>query len=143
MKPSLSPLLLAFLLSCLFAYSESTAQSVSPFHIFNTGLNMGFLSAHVKNHTGQENYGVWAGNASAEWIESWEPGAVNPISPDLSMPSVAHDDIISNIMQMGTCMNLYTQIFRLYLKLHYLYLLVCLCPFCKRHMLETSFVPLQ
>jgi hypothetical protein len=109
MKIHLSTLPLALLLSFIFVCSESFSQSVSPNHLFNTGLNMGFLSGHVKMQTGKENYGVWAGNASAEWIESWESGSVNPIIPDITIPSVAHNKIISAIMNMGTCFNPYFQ----------------------------------
>lgn len=109
MKPWIITLPLAFMLSCIIVCTESFSQAVSPFHLFNTGINMGFLSSHVNKQTGKENYGVWAGNASAEWIESWEIGTVKPIVPDFSMPSVAHNDIIYNIMNMGTCFNPYFQ----------------------------------
>ncbi len=109
MKIKLFALHLALLLSFIFIYSNSFSQSVSPNHLFNTGLNMGFLSGHVKNQTGKENYGVWAGNASAEWVESWETGSVNPIIPDITMPSVAHNSIVSTITQMSTCFNPYFQ----------------------------------
>ncbi|MCK5279412.1 MAG: hypothetical protein KAK04_12750 [Cyclobacteriaceae bacterium] len=99
----------AILLSIIVVYSESIAQAVSPYHLFNAGLNMGFLSGHVKTQTSKENYGTWAGNASAEWIESWNTGAVQPIIPDIIMPAVAHDDMKKAIMNMSTCFSPYFQ----------------------------------
>ena len=100
---------MALLLPVMVICSSSFAQAVNPSHLFNTGLNMGFLSGHGKTQTSKENYGTWAGNAAAEWIQSWNTGAVKPIIPDITMPSVAHIDIINAIKNMGACFNPYFQ----------------------------------
>lgn len=55
---------------------------------------MGFLTMHFSNQTGSEEYGVWAGNATAEWIASWSPGYVSTIEPDIGNPFTADNNYI-------------------------------------------------
>jgi len=97
------------IISFLAINSKLEAQAVSPSHLFRAGLNMGLLSGHVKSNTNREKYGTWAGNASAEWIESWKTGMVEPIIPDITMPSIANEDMITAITHMNTCLNPYFQ----------------------------------
>jgi len=95
------------LLSLCFSYSLLKSQGVNPQNLFDTGLNMGYLTGHHDKSTEQPEAPIWAGNASAEWLSSWMPGAVEPITPELETPQMAHNEMISKIRQMGGCTEAY------------------------------------
>ncbi len=92
-----------FLFSPLLSY----AQTFHPNHLFNTGLNIGYLVAHKESSTGQEQYSTWASSASAEWIGAWTKGSVPVIVPDINYPKNAHELYIKEIKKRTYCENPY------------------------------------
>ena len=95
MKKSPTPFLqlLSFLLFVGFTVNIQ-AQGVHPQNLFDTGLNQGYLNGHHSKEANPTDATIWAGNASAEWLESWEPGAVLPVTPSIEDPSISHEDMI-------------------------------------------------
>ncbi len=89
--------------SCIILKS----QGVNPQNLFDTGLNMGYLTGHNEKGVEQQEAPIWAGNASAEWLSSWMPGAVTPITPELETPQIAQDEMMRAIRQMQGCTEAY------------------------------------
>jgi prepilin-type processing-associated H-X9-DG protein len=92
---------------CIASFAQ---EGISPLHLFNTGLNMGFLDGHFANRTASDQYGVWAANASAEWIASWTPGFVAPIVPDIDNPFTANNQYVAYLItRPAPCLEPYFQ----------------------------------
>ncbi|MCB0524930.1 MAG: hypothetical protein R3A50_13810 [Saprospiraceae bacterium] len=78
-------------------------QGIHPQNLFDAGLNIAYMDGHLAKGAQQSEAPIWAGNASAEWLSSWTPGMVTPISPDLDNPVVAHNAMLAEMTKMPPC----------------------------------------
>lgn len=82
-------------------------NTIHPLNLFESGLNLGYWSGHHQYRGEQNSYSTWAGNANAEWLSSWSPGYVQPISISIEQPDKAVQNVRNQLSKMGSCQQPY------------------------------------